>query len=99
MREALSSSPDYIRQPAIGEPAASSALPGVGQEFAIAGRPGERAVGDADHAPAGLRADPGGDALAHRTMDHGVAHHPTLADLGWPRLALRLCQRNPTRAR
>src|SRR5438105_3410040 len=37
------------------DPAASPALPGVDQEFAVASRPGDRAVGDPDDLPAGLR--------------------------------------------
>ena len=53
---------------------------------------------DAEHGPARLRAEPGGDARADRLVQRRVAHDAALADLRRADLELRLDQRDETRA-
>src|ERR1044071_288136 len=77
--------------PELIEPAA-----GIKQEFAIAGRTLDRAFGNADDAPAGLRRDPGRDALADRAVNRRVAHDAALSDLSRSGFELRLDQRDET---
>ena len=56
------------------------AMLGGDQKLAVAFRPGDRAFGDAQHPPARQRRPPGGDTLAHRLVNRGVAHHALAAD-------------------
>ena len=72
---------------------------GGDQELAVAFRAGDRAFGDAQHAPARQRSPPGMDALAHRRVNRGVAHHALAADGVRPSLELRLDQRHCPGAR
>src|SRR5258708_19375769 len=68
----------------------------VDEELGVALGPLNGALGQAFHAPARLRLEPGGDALAHRAMERGIAHHATLADLALAALELRLDERDET---
>src|SRR5438045_3137022 len=67
---------------------------GIYQEFAVAGRPGDRAFRDADDLPAGSRPEPGRDPLADGAVDRRVAHNPALADVLGASLELRFDQRD-----
>src|SRR5437016_12459376 len=69
-----------------------SRLSCIYQEFAVAGRPGDRAFRDAGDMPAGLRPEPGRDPLANGAVDRRIAHDPALADLLWTSLELRFDQ-------
>src|SRR5579872_3825312 len=76
----------------------SLSAPGADQELAVAGGTKHRALGDADHGPARLIAEPGGDAVADRLVHRRVAHDPALPDLARAGLELRLDQRHERRA-
>src|SRR5260221_9762109 len=71
--------------------------PRVDEELDIALGPLNGALGQAFHAPARLRLEPSGNALAHVAMERGIAHHATLADLALADLELRLDERDETR--
>src|SRR5258708_8395319 len=71
--------------------------PRVDEELDIALGPLNGALGQAFHAPARLRLEPSGNALAHLAMERRIAHHATLADLALADLELRLDERDETR--
>src|SRR5882724_1498612 len=62
------------------------------QELAVAVGAGNRTLGDADHGPTGLTAEPGGNAGADFLVQIGVADDAALADLRGADLELRLDQ-------
>src|ERR1700726_2925666 len=67
------------------------------QELDVALGPVDRALRQALHAPARLRLEPSGDALAHLAMERGIAYHAAFADLALADFELRLDQRNQAR--
>src|SRR5262249_12602640 len=71
-----------------------AAPPRRDQELAVAVGAGDRAVGETEHGPAGLAAEPVGDARADCPMEFGVADDAPLADLRRADLELRLDQRD-----
>src|SRR5262245_45507590 len=72
---------------------------GGDQELAVAVGASDRAVGDADHAPAGLTVEPRGDAGADPAVQIGIADDAALADLGGADLELRLDEPDEMRRR
>src|SRR5882724_3056606 len=62
------------------------------QELAVAVGAGDRTLGDADHGPAGLTAEPRGNARADFLVQIGVADNAALADLRGADFELRLDQ-------
>src|SRR6185312_2167967 len=76
-----------------------TAASGGDQELAVAVGAGDRAVGDADHTPGGLTAEPFGDAGADPAVQIGITHDAALADLGGADLELGLDERDQMRGR
>src|SRR5262245_23343179 len=74
-----------------------AAAPGGDQELAVAVGAGDRAVGDADHAPTGLTAEPRDDAGANPAVQVGIADDAAFADLAGADLELRLDERDELR--
>src|SRR5262249_57698722 len=72
---------------------------GRNQELAIALSAGDRAIGEPDHAPARLSAEPVGNASANLLVQTGIADDSAFADIGRADLELRLDESDQLRPR